>query len=115
MKEMVGFARQPARSAHHLYPAKLAEPRGNSGFPRHGRMVNVKLHIARHEQIESSIVVVVAPGGACGPTAQRHAGLFRDVCECAVAIVVIETILSEIRDVDVGPTVVVEVTERIVS
>ena len=70
------------------------------------------MHIAGDVQIEQSVAVVVAPGRAGRPVAERHAGLFGHVGEGAVVIVVVEPVLAVVAHVDVGPAVVVVVGNR---
>ncbi len=69
----------------------------------------VVVDVAGDEEIEPAVAVVVAPGGAGGPVAERDAGFFGDVGEGAVVVVVVEAVLAEVGDVDVGPAVVVVV------
>ena len=101
---------QSARAAHDLDAAKLAEVihLGRAGdrqdaASRSGR--------SRDEEIEAAVAVVVAPGGAGGPVAERDAGFLGDVGEGAVVVVVVEAVLAEVADVDVGPAVVVVVAD----
>ncbi len=54
-------------------------------------------------------MIVVAPRRAGRPSPERHAGSFRDVGKRPVVIVMIETILPEVRYVNVRPTIVIEV------
>ncbi len=71
--------------------------------------IEVVLDVAGNEEIEQTVVIIVAPGGAGGPAAESDAGFFGEVCKRAVAIVVIETVLAVVGDVDVRPAVVVVV------
>ncbi len=57
-------------------------------------------------------MIVVPPRRAGGPSTQRHAGFFRHIRERAIVIVMIETVFSEIRNVDVRPAVIVVVAHR---
>src|SRR5262249_17340699 len=74
--------------------------------------VHVELDVARHEQVEAPVVVVVPPGGSGGPAAQGHAGFFGDVGEGAVVGVAGKPGLAGIRHVQVRPAVVVEIPDR---
>src|SRR2546422_5216776 len=74
-------------------------------------MVKVEIYIASDEQVEPPIAIIVAEGTARGPSAERDPGLFGNVSESAVVIVPVETILSEVRHVDVRPAVVIEIAD----
>ena len=67
------------------------------------------MQVAGDEKIEPAIAVVVAPGCAVAPVAQRHAGFLGHVGEGAVVVVAVEAVLAEVGDKDVGPAVVVKV------
>ncbi len=62
------------------------------------RLRRVEIHIAGHEQIEMAVTVVVQKPAACAParSGSRHSGLFRDVGERAVAVVVIQDVVPPI-------------------
>jgi len=84
---------------------------GDAIFPGEDRTIEVVLDVAGDEEIEQTVMVIVAPGGAGGPAAESDAGFFGDVCKRAVAIVVIETVLAVVGDIDVRPAVVVVVRD----
>src|SRR5487761_1416296 len=104
VEEVIGLTWKSSRTAHDAYAAERASPR--LGF---GRNRNVVVNVSRHEQVQIPIAVVVAEGWPGRPVPQRYASFFGDIGKCSVMIVAIEAVLSEIRDVKVGPTVVVEV------
>ncbi len=81
--------------------------RGIAWLLRGGLVRHVVVNVAGDEEIEAAVAVVVSPGCAGGPVAERHACFFGDVGEGAVVVVVIEAVLAEVADVDVGPAVVV--------
>src|SRR5712691_3305698 len=54
-------------------------------------------------------MIVVTPRWSGGPPTQRDAGLLCHIRERAIMIVMIEAVLSEIRNVDVRPAVIVVV------
>ncbi len=70
------------------------------------------MNVAGDEEVETSVAVVVAPGGAGGPVAEGDAGFFGDVGKGSVVVVVVEAVLAEVGDVDIGPAVVVVVGDR---
>ena len=72
-------------------------------------MVRVKFHVARNEQVQQAIVVVIAPRRSCGPSSQCHTGFFRHLRKRAIVIVVVETVFSKIRHVDVRPAIIIVV------
>ena len=63
--------------------------------------------IARDDQIQQSVTVVVDEERACGPARATHPGLSGDVTERAVAVVAIERIVAVTSDVQIGVAVVV--------
>ena len=67
------------------------------------------MKVAGDEEIEPSVAVVVAKSRAGRPSAECHAGFLRYVGEGAIVIVVVETVLSVVRNVEIGPTIVVVV------
>ena len=95
-----------------MIPRNWQNPERQAAFARDGRIVGIEFHVARNKQIEKAIVVVVAPGRARRPAAQRDSSLFRDIGERAVMIVVVEAVLAEIGNVDVGPAIVVVIADH---
>src|ERR1700733_703950 len=73
-------------------------------------MVHVIVHVPWNKKIQSSVAIIVAKGCARGPVAQRDSRLFRDVGKGPVVIVVIQTILAEVRNVEIRPAVVIVVS-----
>ena len=57
-------------------------------------------------------MIVISPRGPSGPASEGDARLFRYVREGTVAVIVIEPVLPVIRDVNVGPAVIVIVADR---
>src|SRR5260370_32788185 len=57
-------------------------------------------------------VIVVDPGSAGRPSRERDTSSLCDVGKRAVLIVMIETILTEVRYVNVWPAIVIEVPDR---
>src|ERR1700730_6911847 len=90
-----------------MHTAKLASAFGNSSLAGDGGMVGVKFHIARNEQVQQAIMVVVAPSRSSGPSSELHTGFLGHVRECPIMIVVEETVLSKIRNVDIRPAIIV--------
>ena len=101
---------QAARAAHDAYAAELAEAE-REAFAAGRADSTVVVDIAGNEEVEPAVAVVVAPGGAGGPVAERDAGLFGNIGEGAVVVVVVEAVLAEVGDVEVGPAVVVVVAD----
>ena len=64
------------------------------------------------EQVERTVAVVVHERGARAPARARDAGLRRDVDETAVAVVSQQHVVAEIRHVQIGEAIVVEVAGR---
>ena len=74
-------------------------------------MVDVVVDVTGDKQIETAVAVIVAEGGAGGPVAKLHPGLFGDVGKGAVVIVAVEAIPAEVRHKNVGPAIVVVVAD----
>ncbi len=109
---MIALARQTARTTHHVNPTKLAEPRRDAAFAGDRRIVGIEFDVAGNKQVEEAIVVVIAPGCARRPSAQRDSSLFSDVGESTVMIVVVEPVLAEIGNVDIGPAIVIVIADH---
>src|SRR5258708_5095588 len=73
-------------------------------------IVGIEFSVARDEQAEAAVVIIVSPTRSRRPSTQRHASFFRDVGEGAIVIVVIEAVLAEVGDVNVRPAIVIVVT-----
>ena len=101
-------AGQSARAAHH----RNSFPHTRRPFSRRGRVGNVKVHIVGDHQIEQTIAIVIDKGasGAPGFPGARDPGLFADFGEDS-ALIVIETILAVVGDVEVFPSVIVVVAD----
>src|ERR1035441_8991419 len=72
-------------------------------------MLQIVMHIARNEQIQPPVAVIVTPRSAIGPVAQRYARLLGYVSERAVVVVVVQPILSVVGHKDIGPAIVLKV------
>ncbi len=100
------------RTAHHWNAAELTVTVCGGAGAAGGVNEVIDLDVARDEEIEVAVTVVVAPGCAGRPSAEAYAGLLPNVGEGSVVVVVIEAVLAEIGDEDVGPAIVVEVTNN---
>src|ERR1700731_289923 len=109
VKQVIAFARQSAWPAHYFNSAKITEAWRKSARPGDRRMLRIKLCVARNEQIEEAVVIVVSPRRSGRPAPERDARFLRDISECAVMIVVVETVFAEVRYINVWPPVVVVV------
>src|SRR3984957_12730743 len=112
VKQMVALARQAARAAHHCDSAKLAEPERDAAFASDGRIVGIELYVTGNEDVEESVVVVIAPGRTRRPSTERDSSFFRNVGKRAVVIIVVKAVLSQIGNVHVGPAVVIEIAHH---
>src|SRR5258708_28301538 len=90
----------------------MRKRRWNSSLARGRRVIGIELRVARNKQIEIAIVIIVAPCSAGRPSPEGYTSSFRNVGKRAVAIVMIETILAEVRYVYVRPAIVIEVSDR---
>src|SRR5712692_11848576 len=70
-------------------------------------MIRIKLCIARNEQIEEAVMIVVSPRRSGRPAAERDARFLRDIGECAIVIVVVEPVFAEVRYINVWPPIIV--------
>src|ERR1700722_8249121 len=69
------------------------------------------MDVAWNKQIEATVAVEVPPSGSGRPVAQRYACVLGDICKRPVVIVMVEPVLAEVRHVDIGPAVVVVVSD----
>ena len=70
-----------------------------------------EVDVIAYEEIEPSVAINVNERCARGPVGVFDTGLDRDVTECAVSVVVIEHVRSEVGDVDIEKAVVVVVAD----
>src|SRR5262249_10452504 len=68
---------------------------------------NVVVDETADEQVEQAVVVVIEPDGAGGPVREDQPGLFGDVAEGAVSVVVIQSRAAVCRDEQIGAAVIV--------
>src|SRR5205823_12651393 len=73
------------------------------------QMREIDPDVAAHEQVEAAVAIVVGEPAARRPAAAAHARLRGDVGKRAVVVVAIEMIAAEGRDVDVLPSVSVDI------
>ena len=62
-------------------------------------LVEIPVQVARHDQVQKTVPVIVHEAGAGGPAAAADAGLCRHIRESAVAVVVVQNILAKVGDV----------------
>src|SRR5271163_4850731 len=72
----------------------------------------IPYHVTRYEQIQMAVVVVIEKAGGAAPTASLYTRLGGDVCKGAITIVVIQSILSVVRDVQIGKAIIVVIADR---
>ena len=103
-----GQAARPAIHRHALPVAVFSLARGR-------RVGKAKIHVVGHEEVEPPVFIVVEEAAARVPPGTRaaldEAGLFRDVGERAVAVVVIERVLAPVGHKEVVETVVIVVPD----
>src|SRR5579872_1220112 len=101
-------AGQSARATHDRNPL----PNAGWTLARRGGGRQIKVHIVGDNQIETPVAIVVneCATGPPGLARSRNAGLFCDLGEHSV-VVVIEAILAVISDVEIFPSVVVVVAD----
>ena len=109
VKEMITFTKQPMGPQKNVDHTVLAGAVGDSALPCHDGTIEIVVEVARDEEFEQTVAVVIAPGCACGPAAQSDVG---NVGERAPVIVVVEAILAVVRDVNVWPAIVVVIEKR---
>src|ERR1700674_3701875 len=107
VEEMIAFAEEAHGAAKNGDASVLAGAFGDAPFSGEDGALEIVFHVTGNEEIEQTVVVVVAPGWARGPTAESDTCLFGDVGERAVVVVVVKAVLAKVRDVDVRPSVVV--------
>src|SRR5277367_3453291 len=108
---MIRLALQAAGPAHYFHGTEFACAERHHWRSRHRWMLHVIMHVTRDEQIQAPVSVVIAERRTRGPIPQRHSGGLADVGERAVVIVAVQAILTEIRDVNIRPAVVIKITD----
>src|SRR6266496_2697873 len=74
-------------------------------------LVLAVIHEAANKQIEPPIVVVIEPDSAGRPSGCRNSCACCDVCECTVAVVVVQNALRILGHIQVGESIAVVVTD----
>src|SRR6476659_1569585 len=75
------------------------------------QLLEINFHVAGNEEIQTPVAIVVSPGCSGAPSFSRYTKLLCYIRECSVAVVVIQTRNSKIRDVQIGPTIIVVITD----
>src|SRR5258708_5180212 len=113
--ERIVLTLQTAWSAHHRYAAKLAKVFRDTGLAEvrgiEREVVNIKLKIAGNKNVQSTISIVVSEAWPGAPAFSRATKLFSDVCEGAIAVVMIETRHTIVADINVGPAIIVVIAD----
>ncbi len=104
-EEEVGGAGQAPGTALHRDPAVLA----GFALAELGKVVEVDLHVAAHEEVEVAVLVVVGEAAARRPAAALYPRLLGDVGERAVPVVAVEPVPAEGGDVEVRGAIPVHV------
>src|SRR5258708_6353811 len=101
-------ARQTPWSAHHRH----ALPHAGTSLAWAWSSGGIEIHIICHHQVEKPITVIVnkSTAGTPGFTCSGHASLFGNFGEDAM-VIMIETILPVIRDVEIFPTIIIVVSD----
>ena len=102
VKQRIARALQSARPALHIQSAVFAIRR----FSKSGQIVQMKIHVIRHHQIQKSVAIVVAKRRARAPSSIRNARLFRHIRERSIAIVPVQNISAEASHVNVRPSII---------
>src|SRR6202034_2223483 len=75
-------------------------------------VLRIPYHVARDQQIQVAVVVVIKKSCRTAPTTSLYAGLGRDVRKGTITIVVVQGVFSVVRDVEVGKAIIVVITDR---
>ena len=85
--QAVAAALESARAAGHRNAAIGAE----GALPELGEMVEIKVHVVGHVEVEIAVIVVVAKGRAGAPASGvSYSGFLGDIGERSVVVVVVE-------------------------
>jgi hypothetical protein len=71
-----------------------------------------EVDVVGDKKVEPAIPVIIDEGSTDAPTRNAGAGFCGDIGECAVPVVAPHLIMAEIRDVEIDPSVIVEVRGR---
>ncbi len=74
-----------------------------------GQLIDIHVHITRHEEIDLAVAIIVCPGCAGAEASRADSSLVGYVFKFAVAKVVIQRVAAEAGDVDILQAVVVVV------
>src|ERR1035437_1964513 len=101
-------ALQSSRTALDGDSAKLA----SRARTERRKIVQIQIHIVRHKQVRPAIAIVVAEGRSrCPSGIIAQACLFSDVSECSIAIIAIQHYPAEAGHQQIGPAIVVVVSD----
>src|SRR5262245_34422192 len=104
-KQKVRLSWQPARPALHRDSAVLA----GLVAPELRQVLQIDLHVTADEEIEIAILVVIREAAARRPPARTESCARGPVAERAIVIVAVELIAAERSDVEVLPSVAVDI------
>ena len=107
---MVGLARKAVRSAHDGCAVNLAEDERDA-IGGCWLVMPIVMNVAGNEEIETPVSIVIAEGCAVRPVTQTNSRFFAYVSECAVVIVVVQTVIAVIGNKDIRPAIVVKVAD----
>src|SRR6266849_5088651 len=101
-------ARQTTWSAHHRH----ALPNARTSLARGWSSGQIESHIICHHQVEATVTIVVneSTPGTPGLSRSCYASLFGHFGENAM-VIMIETILPVIRDVQIFPTIIIVISD----
>jgi hypothetical protein len=102
VKEVVRLTWKTARTTEHMDSTK----RAGLALPTR-RVIQIPMNVARSEEVEPSIAVIIADTYPGGPVAKRYACLFSNVSKCTIVIVLVKAILAEVSNIDIGPPVII--------
>ena len=74
------------------------------------KLVDVDEYIAGHKEINEAVPVEISPRGTSAKATYANSGFVSNILELAIAKVPVEGIAAEAREVNVLPTIVVEVS-----
>ena len=73
------------------------------------RIFPIEFDVAGHIKVQAPIAVVISEGAAGRPQIHLHPRSRGDIGEAPVAVVTVQTALSQVDDINIRPTVIVEI------
>src|ERR1043165_1084202 len=106
MEKMIARAGQTSGTALDRHTFELT----GAPLAKLRQMIHVKINIVRDEQVQFAVIVIIKKCSARRPTRSANTGLLSYISKAAVAVVVIQMVLSQASHKEIVKTVVIVVS-----